>query len=202
MPRRGDGQEFDAEADRPERAHLVYHLGRDRLGRTGSELDLEGRLARHREAQPPLVHHDPPPTASAEAMRTAEASRHGLCVPTGAGADKTQTVGRFGPIAKRAGEQGPEPGRASRVVGHPGSKLERGTVTDMLAVATGELRHPVPHVVLVVAGDRTLHRDERTPGFSKTRAASIRLPSRLAGVERRAGEAGAATVRATGPVTG
>ncbi len=202
MPRRGDGQEFDAEADRPERAHLVYQLGRDRLGRAGSELDLEGRLARHREAQPPLVHHDPPPRASAEAVRTAQPSRHGLSVPLGAGADKTQTVGRFGPIAKRAAEQRPEPGLPSRVVGHPGSELERGTVTDMLAVATGELRHPVALVVLVVADDRTFHCDQRMPGFSKTRAASNAFASRLAGVARRAGEAGAATVAATGPVTG
>jgi hypothetical protein len=180
MPRRGGGVELDLEADRAERVHLMLDVGRDRLGVAGSDLDFERRLARHGETQPPLVHHDPPPGACGEAVRTAEPARHGLLVPLGAEANETETAWGFGPVAQRTAEQSTEPGRPSGVVGHPSSELERRTVTDMLAVAAGELGDPGAFVVSVVAGDRSFHRHQPTSGSSNITGVHISPTSRRA----------------------
>lgn len=163
-PSRGNGEELDLEADRPERAHLVGDLGRDRLGGTGPDLDFEGWLGRHGETEAPLVHHDPPPRARGEAVRSAQPRRHRLFVPLGAGTNKTETVGRFRPVTQRAGEPRPDPGVASRFIVHPRPELERGTVTDMLAVAATKLGDPITFIVLAKAGDRSFHRGQPMPG--------------------------------------
>lgn len=163
-PRPGGGEEVDPEADRAERAHLVVDFGRDRLGGTRSELDLDRRLARHRKAQPPLVQDDPTPGALPEAVRSAKPSWHGVLIPLRAGANETEIVWGLGPVTQRAMKLGPEPGCALFVVGHPGSQLEWGAVPDMLGVATRQLCHPVAFVVLVKAGDRSLHRAQPTYG--------------------------------------
>jgi hypothetical protein len=163
-PSRGNGEELDLEADRPERAHLVGDLGRDRLGGTGPDLDFQGRVGRHGETEAPLVHHDPPPRARGEAVRSAQTRRHRLFVPLGAGTNKTETVGRFRPVTQRAGEPRPDPRLASGFIVHPRPELERGAVTDMLAVAARKLGDPVSFAVLVVAGDRSFHRGQPMPG--------------------------------------
>jgi len=174
-PSRGDGEELDLKADRPERAHLVGDLGRDRLGGTGPDLDFQGWLGRHGETEAPLVHHDPPPRARGEAVRSAQPRRHRLFVPLGAGTDKTETVGRFRPVTQRAGEPRPDPRLASGFIVHPSPELERGAVTDMLAVAARKLGDPVSFAVLVVAGDRSFHRGQPMPGLlAHTTVASIR----------------------------
>lgn len=177
-PRGGGGKEVNLETDRPKRAHLVSDIRWDRLSRAGSKLDLERRLRPHRETEPALLHDDPPPRARGEAVHTAETRRHAQLIPLGAGANKSETVRRLGPVAQRAGKRGPEPGRPPRVVGHPGPDLERGTVTDVLTVATRKLRDPVSFVVLVVSSDRPLHCDQATTRPSHITVVSIAAHSR------------------------
>ena len=187
--------ELDLEADRSERVHLMLDVGRDRLGVAGTDLDFERRLARHRKTQPPLVHHDPPPRACGETVCTTQPARHGLLVPLGAEANETETVWELAPVARRTAEQSTEPGRPSVVVGHPISELERGTVTDMLAVTARKLGDPVACVVLVVAGDRSFHERQPTSGSSNIAGAHISRAPR--GRPGGAGRLGAARPRAT-----
>ncbi len=151
----------------------MLDVGRDRLGVAGTDLDFERRLARHGKTQPPLVNHDPPPRACGETVCTAQPARHSLLVPLGAEANETETVWELAPVARRAAEQSAEPGRPSVVVGHPISELERGTVTDMLAVTARKLGDPVACVVLVVAGDRSFHGRQPTSGSSNIADAHI-----------------------------
>lgn len=168
----------------------MLDVGRDRLGVAGTDLDFERRLARHGKTQPPLVNHDPPPRACGETVCTAQPARHSLLVPLGAEANETETVWELAPVARRAAEQSAEPGRPSVVVGHPISELERGTVTDMLAVAARKLGDPVACVVLVVAGDRSFHGRQPTSGSSNIADAHIsRAPRGRPGGAVRFGEA-------------
>jgi len=188
MCRRHESEEVDVEADRAERSYLVLDLGRDRLRATRSEHDVDRRPGRHRDAQPPFVHHDPPPGATVEAVRSTKPSWQGVLVPLAAGTNKTETLWQLCPVAQRTAEEAAKPVFALRVVDHPGPKLEGGAVTDMLGVAAGKLGDPVARVVAVKADDRSLHCVKPTRGASGSTvaAASLRPLAVGAALERRA----------------
>ena len=150
----------------------MVQVGRDGLGGTGSKLHLDSRLARHGDVQPAVEHHDPRPGACLEAMRSTQPGRHGQAIPVGARAAKTETFWWFGPVAKPAAEQGPEPGLPTRAIDHPGPELEWRAVTDMLAVAARQLRDPVAFAVFVEAEDRSFHRDQPMPASSSLSSGS------------------------------
>jgi len=188
MCRRHEAEEVDVEPDRSERSHLVLDLGRDRLRATRSENDLDRWLARHRDAQPPFVHHDPPPGARVEAVRSTKPGWQGVLVPLAAGTNKTETLWQLCPVAQRTAEEAAKPAFALRLVDHPGPKLEGGAVADMLGVAAGKLGDPVARVVTVKADDRSLHcaKPRRGASGSTVAAASLRPLAVGAALERRA----------------
>jgi len=109
------------------------------------------------ETQVPVVHDDPAPSAHGGSMRSLETRRHRALVPSRAGSNQLETVGKLGPVAKWTVERRPKPGITPSGVHHPLSKLERWAVANMLAMPTRELGHPFALVVLVVAADRSLH---------------------------------------------
>lgn len=60
-------------------------------------------------------------------------------------------------VALLAVEQVPKMSAAAFFGQHPGSIGERRLMADMLAMAAGQVGHPVPLLVLMKAGDRLLH---------------------------------------------
>jgi hypothetical protein len=61
-------QKVDRKRDRPDRLHLVLDFGRDRLGKAGAQYNLELGLGPSEKAQLPVVHDDPTPRASCDAV--------------------------------------------------------------------------------------------------------------------------------------
>jgi hypothetical protein len=150
-------EELDREADRSERLHVVFDLGGDGLGRVWSQRHVEKWLGGGDESQLSVVDEDASPGASGQVVSTEQTRRHGVLVPLGTGTNQAEIAGQLGSVTERAVEWCPEPLGASLSLQHPSSELERWSVADVLVVATGELGHPVGLLVLVVAGDRSLH---------------------------------------------
>jgi hypothetical protein len=78
-------------------------------------------------------------------------------VPLGAGSNRRETVGQFGPVTQRTFERRTETQCPGRGIEYPLSELKGRTVTNMLAMTARELRHPVTFLITVIAGNRSLH---------------------------------------------
>ncbi len=152
-----DGEELDRAPNGTQRLNLVEHFGRDGLSRTSFQLDVNRRRSRSRKAQPSALDDDPPPGARRDTVGSAQTGRHCSLVPDRASPHPTQPLGQFGPIAERTVQGCPQPIEPPAGVEHPGSDLKWGPVVDVLVVPARQLGHPVANLVLVVAGDRSLH---------------------------------------------
>ena len=80
-----------------------------------------------------------------------------MFVPTRTRSNQPQAVGQFGSVAEWTVERRSEPGITPSGIQDPLSKQERWAMTNVLAMPARELRYPVAHFVLVVAGNRSLH---------------------------------------------
>jgi hypothetical protein len=151
------GQKVQGEPDTANRPHLVVHLGWDRLLLSSDEFALQGRLTCHRKLKAPPVDVDSAPGVVAEAVRSTETSRKAVLIPLWTCSHNAQIGGELGSIAKWTLEGTAESSGASHCALHPWSLLERGAMSYVLVMPARELGDPVVLVVLVVAGDRSLH---------------------------------------------
>jgi hypothetical protein len=119
--------------------------------------DVECGVALHHEAQLSETHVDPSPGTCGNTVSPAQACRHGVFVPLGAGSNGRETVGQFGPITQRTFERRTESPCPSLGVEYPLSELKGRPVANMLAMTARELRHPVTFLITVIAGNRSFH---------------------------------------------
>lgn len=97
----------------------------------------------------------PPARGSVGALETVGKR---VLVPGAGLPDETEAVREFGTVAERTVDGGPHAAGPSVGVEHPWSRLERGSVTDVLVVEARQLRHPVTVAVGVETDNRADHR--------------------------------------------
>jgi hypothetical protein len=131
------------------------------LSRVGIDDDIELGSGAQREAQPSEMHNELTPRSSGDAVISEESRRDRVLVPFRAGTHQGQTVGEFSSIAERTRELRPEFLIPSLFVHYPFPKLERRTVTYVLAVTAGQLRYPLAVLVTMEASYSSLDRSRR-----------------------------------------
>lgn len=156
-PGLADGEELDREADRTQRSDFVLDVGRNGLGRSGSQYHLEYRFGGGNKTELSVMHHDHSPGAAGYSVSAEQAPRHGVLVPLGTRPNQAMGFGQFRPVTQRAVEWRAQPLGAPLGLYHPPSQLKGWTVPDVLVVTADELGYPVTFLVTVKTSDGALH---------------------------------------------
>jgi hypothetical protein len=158
----------------------VRNLRRNGLGRTGVKHDIECGVALHHEAQLSEPHDDPSPATCGNTVSPAQACRHGVLVPLGAGSNRGETFGQFGPVAQRTFERRTESQCPGLGIEYPPSEQKGRAVANVLAMTARELGYPVTFRITVIAGNRSLHETTiSTRPFPKAKCAERQRRMRI-----------------------
>jgi len=136
------------------------HPGRNRLdgpccqvdrndGGTGIRFELEIDRA--------VVDLEPPPPAIGGSVSAPQGVRQRVLIPGACTSEHNEVLGKLGAIAEWAVDRRSHLAGAPVGVEDPWSWLEGRTVTDVLIVKAGQLRHPIALAVGVEPDDRPDH---------------------------------------------
>lgn len=168
-------QELELQPNRAGRHDPVGHARRDGLGGAGVEMQQGFRVDVRFELEVDLAFEDvqaaPPPTRGA--VGAPEAVGKGILVPGPSVPYDGEAVREFGALAERTVDGRSDTARPSFGIEHPGSRMERGKVTDMLVVEARELRYPAIMAVGVEARDGPDHQSAPSGSAGSGRVTDI-----------------------------
>ena len=117
---------------------------------------MGGSVSMEMAADPSMTRRSPP-HALGHPVRPPQTGGQGGGVERAGGAGHVEPVGQLGPVTQRAVEGLAEAAGPPGIGRHPRPILERRPVANVLVVQTRQLRHPVPHVILVKPDDLAPH---------------------------------------------
>ena len=97
------------------------------------------------------------PCAIGNAMVTPQSWRQTRFIERSSGVRDNETVRQLSSVAERAIKRCPDVLAASLGSFHPGQRVKRRTMSNVLPVMAAKLSHPVIHFVLSEPGDLALH---------------------------------------------
>lgn len=150
-------QEVDGNDERAIDDDVVGDRRRDRLFVPNAELDVDRRLGGHDQSDRTLDDPKASPCALGDPMARPKRRRNAVLVEWSRGSDDVQAGGQLSPITEGAVQVRPDSSRPAILRQHPGTIPERGAVTNMLAVETGQVSHPVGVVILIEGVDPAKH---------------------------------------------